>query len=532
MNQMRRDGHADSDSLPWYLASMDRLAMLDDAGGASSHLDQSSQGPSWTSPDLSPLGSGRRAVPSFPVDLFGDFWGGWVGRRAEGASAPDDYVGVALLSAVGATLANVRWPLAGAEWCEPPVIWCAAVGSPSAGKSPALDPVMRLLAHAEERMAEGFDDTLRVYEADRLAARAMRDNWEADVRQAATAGDLIPPMPAKAEEPTRPERPRIRVGDVTAEKLGSLAAAMPRGLLVVRDELAGWLGSFDRYGGGGADRALALEMYGGRQFRIDRKKDPLGLLIPHLSIGALGGTQPDKLELIVDGVDDGFAARILWAWPDAHPQFRLKRGAVDDNDALLAFARLTELAMGADHDGRPEPKRLRLEAEAENLVEEFGQHICGVATENEGLLLGALGKARGHALRLSCIIEHLWWSARGGPEPDRISADAVAAATAMVDGYFLPMARRVCGDATIPCVERNGMSLARHLKRHGVKSFNARTMRREIGGRLRESKVMDAACDALVEACLIRPVPSRLGTTPGRRSKDFDVNPIIWEPTL
>jgi hypothetical protein len=35
-----------------------------------------------------------------------------------------------------------------------------------------------------------------------------------------------------------------------------MLAEAPRGLLYLRDELAGWLGSFDRYNGNGADRAF------------------------------------------------------------------------------------------------------------------------------------------------------------------------------------------------------------------------------------------------------------------------------------
>ncbi len=62
---------------------------------------------------------------------------------------------------------------------------------------------------------------------------------------------MAPPPPPRA-----PERPRVCVSDATVEKLASLAAALPRGLLLQRDEIAGWLGAFDKYGGGGSDRAF------------------------------------------------------------------------------------------------------------------------------------------------------------------------------------------------------------------------------------------------------------------------------------
>jgi hypothetical protein len=52
---------------------------------------------------------------------------------------------------------------------------------------------------------------------------------------------------------------------------------------------------------------------------------------------------------------------------------------------------------------------------------------------------------------------------------------------------------------------------AKHLKTDGLLEFNARTLRREIGGSLREAKGMDEACAVLVEAGLIRERFSRAG---------------------
>jgi hypothetical protein len=85
------------------------------------------------------------------------------------------------------------------------------------------------------------------------------------------------------------------VADVTTERLGALAAGLPRGLLLVRDELSGWLGGFDRYGGGGSDRAFALEMYGGRSYVVDRMKSPEPMRIRHLSVGVRAQNLPDAV---------------------------------------------------------------------------------------------------------------------------------------------------------------------------------------------------------------------------------------------
>lgn len=81
------------------------------------------------------------------------------------------------------------------------------------------------------------------------------------------------------------------------------------------------------------------------------------------------------------------------------------------------------------------------------------------------------------------------------------------------------MAERVFGDASIPVAERAAMTLIRFLKRNGLATFNARDARREVGGPLRDAAAMDAACDALVEAGLIRGRFSRAGSVKGRAAK-------------
>jgi hypothetical protein len=287
------------------------------------------------------------------------------------------------------------------------------------------------------------------------------------------------------------------------------------------------LGAFDRYGGGGSDRAFAIEMYGGRSYVVDRMRSSEPLQIRHLSVGVLGGVQPDKLPAIIAGPDDGLAARFLWSWPDVPPGFSLSRDISNDTIAQGAFARLADLTMGSGEFGHPEPKRLRLMPDAEDALEEFAREMANRAHEASGMFAGALGKARGHVLRLANILEHLWWSGEGGAEPEVISRQALEAAAGLLEGYFIPMAERVFGDAAIPAAERNTMTLARYLRAHRITTFNAKTLRRDIGSTLREAAAMDAACNILVDAGLIRARPERAGSTSGRQAKNYEVNPAV-----
>ena len=296
--------------------------------------------------------------------------------------------------------------------------------------------------------------------------------------------------------------------------------------MLARDELSGWLGSFDKYGGGGADRAFAIEMYGGRSYVIDRVKNGEPLKIDHLSVSVLGGIQPDKLSMVTTGPDDGLTSRFLWSWPDQVVDFHLARFASDHGAAKRAFERLLNLRTSVNDAGKPQPMPVKLSPAAENCLEEFAREMNVLARDAHGPFAGAIGKARGHALRLAAVMEYLWWSATPDcPEPAVISEKAVLAAAALIQVYFLRMAEKVFADASIPPVDRKAMAVAKHLRKNGLTHFNARDLRREISGVVREASSMDAACVVLTEAGLIRPV-ERVGK--GRPSKNFEVNPKIF----
>lgn len=130
---------------------------------------------------------------------------------------------------------------------------------------------------------------------------------------------LPPPRePEGACEPEELSRRRVMSTDPTIEKAGRISAENPRGLILVRHELAGWIGGMNRYGGGGgADRAFWLQAYGGRRWMPDRVKDGAsGVEVPHLTWSILGAIQPDRVaSRLMAGDDDGLTARFLYAWP-------------------------------------------------------------------------------------------------------------------------------------------------------------------------------------------------------------------------
>jgi hypothetical protein len=322
-------------------------------------------------------------------------------------------------------------------------------------------------------------------------------------------------MPEAAHDPKAPVRPRYYVVNVTVEKLARIMAEQPGGILCLCDELAGFIGGFDRYSGTGGDRPFWLECYGGRPYRLDRVADG-AIDVPHAAAAMLGSIQPDRLQqLVLGGANDGLACRFIYAWPEPRPKERPVR-VPKPEVAEWAFLRLAALPC----DWEQQPPALMLTDSAAALFETWwsGSHDRDTRAEN-GILAETFGKFDGIALRIALNIELLKWAIRREaidrlPRPATISRETMEAAMFFVDSWCKPMARRVLSEASVPVADKNAATLARWLLKEQPERFNARTVRLTKKAALpgiREAGEMDEACATLTEAGWIRVAGERQG---------------------
>jgi hypothetical protein len=319
------------------------------------------------------------------------------------------------------------------------------------------------------------------------------------------------------------------VMDATPEALGSILAGNPAGTLHFRDELAGWLQSFDRYAPGG--REFWLEAYGGRPFSIDRKGHKGPISIPFNGVSVLGGIQPAKLaSALLSSPDDGLVARFLWAWPDK-VAFRRPTVAANLDTLEGIYRRLEALPWGHDSEGRETAITIPLSDGAATLFEQWQAANSSVDEDSGSLFKSFVGKMDGAVLRLALVAEYSAWAIHGGDEPTQIGVDALTEAADWVDEYAKPMAERVYGDAALPDAERNAAFLARYIRKQGFTTVNKRDLKRSPHKSaltaLRDAPVMDAALGHLVDAGWLIDIGSREGDGQGRRKGDYAVNPAV-----
>ena len=482
----------------------------------------------WLDPEARFL---RPELPKPPVipleDVLGARWAQWIRQAAQSKAAPPDYVAVALLSVAGALIGNTRWASPWDGWAEPPVIWAMAIGSPSMNKSPGLDAVLTPLKEMERAARAKVETGLSEWRGKAEIAKLAEQTWKEAVKSALKADEAMPARPDAACPGPEPVLPRFALTDATVEKIGVILAGQPRGAMLARDELSGWLMGMTRYSGGGSDRPFWLEAYGGRGYSVERMgRDPV--YIDRLTLGVLGGIQPDKLKtLLFKSDDDGLLARFLPVWPEAAPIKRPDTGS-DDGFLQSAFERLLSLDMHDDETGIKRPWFVQFSEDARCLLDEFRQTARGWEPGAEGLLLSFAGKLPGLTIRLSLILAYLDWAGGETEMPREISQVHFGRAAHFVETYVLPMARRAYADGSTPKAERAARRLVSIIQEQRWQSFTTRDVFRMERAGLSAKADLDPALGLLEDAHIIRAIPEPAKPQGGRPARQFGVNPALW----
>jgi hypothetical protein len=199
-----------------------------------------------------------------------------------------------LLVTVAAAIGTTRRLCVKRGWYEFPILWIALVGKSGCGKSPALS-----LA------------TSPIKRHQHAAALAHRQQLEAKAE-----GNLAG---VKRRDEPEPKMPCFYCEDTTVEAMIDRLVDNPRGLVVIRDELAAWIESMNTYKGGkGADESTWLSFFDGREAKHDRKTAMrTTLFVPRAAVSLIGGIQPGVLKecLTARRTDAGMAARLLMIHP-------------------------------------------------------------------------------------------------------------------------------------------------------------------------------------------------------------------------
>jgi hypothetical protein len=440
---------------------------------------------SW--PVRGELPSSRTPAPSMPIDLLPRALAPWIADEAARLGACIEFVAVPAIIAAGSLLGRtiaVR-PKRKDRWTITPNLWGGDVGRPSAMKSPSgsagLSPLRRLASDELREQAKArVTSKARVDVLSAQRATVLR-SAKKDSDTNALAADVAA-IDAKLEAARLlAKRRRHMVNDCTVEALQAILADNPRGVLQVRDELAGFFAQMTRDGHEN-DRAFFLEAYEGGQsgeYEQDRiARGNVRIESPCLSI--FGTIQPGRLSHLVEGAvagrdgADGFLQRFqLLAWPDEPGEGRGIDRAPDAKAreaAIRVFRALDtedrQRSFGAEEeDGSPD--FLRFDSKAQCLFDEWlEEHFAEArATENAPAFEEYLVKQRKTVPALALIF-HAADVVAGLAEAGRIPVGALDLAINW--GTFLKIHARKLYAIELRQAETAAEAMANRLRRHAM----------------------------------------------------------------
>ena len=479
-------------------------------------------------PEPRPITSTLPPVPAFCSDLLPDVLGDCVFDIAERMQAPPDFVATTALCGLAAIVGNtvrIR-PKRADNWEVVPNLWGAIVGRPSAMKSPAmraaLAPVYALQQemHEEWEAAERksrMDGALASLEAKGAKRRAEEKLKEGD-RDGAKA-ELALHVACGEEKP----RPRVIVNDATVEKLGELLNENPRGLLLIRDELPGFLARMESEEHQG-ERAFYLEAFNGdgsfTYDRIGRGTIP----IENCTVSIIGGVQPARIAPLVRGAmtgstDDGLIQRFqMTVWPDELTSWKWIDRA-QDICALNAYEAVFR-DLHCFSSAFTQPKVFSFSVSAQEL---FKAWMTEIQTEARcGKLPAPL---ESHLLKMPKTVASLAliFELVAGSRDEVVGEEAAARALDWGD-YLKAHAGRLYAAAAVSA--ENGARLIIERRTQLPEPFSVRHVQRKAWAGLSDHGAVTDAIDLLIATGRVRGISVESGKAGGKPSTAYIWNPL------
>jgi hypothetical protein len=327
--------HEIKDEIPEDKKGIDWLDVFNSKGGDSLKFElQDSKIFKIEWSDLLDLPNRNVTSPSLTEEFLPASINKFVFQNAKALGVPAEFIAIPLLVTMSSLIGRKVQILPKAnnmQWRVVSNLWGAIVGRPSSKKSPSMSSVLKqankLDALIRERHESGIGKL--IVERDLIDQRIQ--NLKSTLKKdGADSESAISNLKQKLQELYEEkiliqkaiEPPRIMTSSSTLEKLQSIISHNPSGILLFRDELAGFIKEFDKKGHE-SDRAFYLESWDGNGTYTHDTLSRGSIHADGLCLSIIGTTQPGKLwELISSakngkGAADGFIQRFqLLVFPE------------------------------------------------------------------------------------------------------------------------------------------------------------------------------------------------------------------------
>lgn len=267
-------------------------------------------------------------VASFDLRMLPDSFRPFIEDVQERIQCPVDFLAVGAMTALSAAVGRRRriYGKLHDDWAVTPNLWGMFIGRPSAMKSPALASVAEPLQRIERELGKAHEERAATAKAEQKVQSLKVKSAEDTAKKRLTAGDdtadIVELLAAvEMSEPLPVLREQVVVNDATVEALQVVMAGSPKGVIMLRDELSGWLKKLEAEDQA-ESRSFILTSYNGNQpFIVNRIMRGI-TEVPYCCLSVLGCIQPSKIANVTKAAisgssDDGLIQRFQMAvWPD------------------------------------------------------------------------------------------------------------------------------------------------------------------------------------------------------------------------
>ena len=431
----------------------------------------------------------------------------WVLDEAERGGFPPSFVAASAVVSASAVLGRAvrirskRYD----TWSEPALLWGLLVAESGVGKSPALLAGSAFVRKEHEtRMKKALD---RV------------QTWEADARAARAAKTLV-----VAERPSFGRQ--LISNESTIEGLRAPLAESPAGILLLRDELSGWLALMEREGREG-ERQFFLEAWGGSgSYTVNRKGEGT-IFIPKPAVAVLGGAQPGVVAKLAAGPEDGLFPRFsLLVTEERHQGEMIDRApdakaAARAKDAFERVLTFDPAQWSGERDAEGTPIVRFADDAQERYLDWLREHRRSLANV-VGPLAQHLSKYQAAVPRLSLTFGVL--QAKDVHDPGAVSLATLELAIGWVE-YLEPIARAVYARQ-----KRSGVhALAQRLVTGAVPDgFSAYEVGSKDWRALRGTQTVADTADQLVAIGWLEAREAQPGDRGGKPTTRYWIDPAVY----
>lgn len=347
----------------------------------------------------------RIPSPAFPWDILPPGWLEHFEDLAESLAVASEGVVSSSLAILSGAIGNKIKVSPKPGWKTSIAIWLALVGDSGQGKTPIIRSLMQGLYSSQQEAFDAYQRELKALE------ETVRNDGKVNV--------------------SLPKLSRYFTTDPTLEALLGLLAENPRGLILVKDELASLVCGFNQYkpGGRGNERQHYLSIFSGSPVIQDRRHAEK-VYVSHPFLSLLGGIQRRLIPEILgpESFNDGLIYRFLFLVlaPQWYPLSR-KSWREESRDAW------NQLLMAAKEF--QEERIVHLDYGAWESFSNFRNRQYGLFGYIPSQVSGFIPKITDYALRLAGVL-HFWHSFPALPPTPMLSRPIMEKAIRLTSFYF------------------------------------------------------------------------------------------------